>query len=632
MINFSSNSKMDFKAIAEAIDNLDTLQEKLQYFNDNYQILIFTNVSKYLNAKIIYIDYTVYCTCKECENRFSITDYEVYRDFVNNQTDNIVKYFNDTIDYKTKLEYYNKLDASRLTTKLVLKYVPNTKEELKDYYNFKEVTIDVTPQNEIEFNILLDLKKSLILNSENNEKLQRTPIHKGTEFYNASRFIFENRVEEITNYLELIVDENDRKHLIKKYLDSINIDKIDFEKIKIKRKFTHEFANYEILQTANKIIQKFSYDKVINTTDFSEIETYLLALETIKFKKYLNSLLFPQHQNSSQNPLDLILHNENQKDADGFPVDENGKQISLMDKDRNVIIPLQSNFLISIKENSIIKFNPKDKTMVYQAVDTLTKYLTINFYEYIEGYFTIDLTDEVKKERNLRTKEPVKILKIQMYFDWITKWLNYIGNVFNVEFKLLFYAKYKEKIKMDVLSLATGLKTINAPQSHIDFTNRWIEETDKNIELEIKAKGDQSKIVATQKADFSTNKIPQQTETTVESISLLKKEITLNKEAKPAKKLSEKWHALLYLLELKASNSKPPINHEGSFIKSAIEEIGKKRTGTTGQSFYRQTLIINDLINNSSLLVGTFGNNWKETIITLSNNDQIIIDYIENNY
>jgi hypothetical protein len=69
-------------------------------------------------------------------------------------------------------------------------------------------------------------------------------------------------------------------------------------------------------------------------------------------------------------------------------------------------------------------------------------------------------------------------------------------------------------------------------------------------------------------------------------------------------------------------------------MKEALlnEEIGKKRTGTTGQSFYRQTLIINDLINNSSLLVGTFGNNWKETIITLSNNDQIIIDYIENNY
>lgn len=121
-------------------------------------------------------------------------------------------------------------------------------------------------------------------------------------------------------------------------------------------------------------------------------------------------------------------------------------------------------------------------------------------------------------------------------------------------------------------------------------------------------------------------------EATIESVSFSKQGLTLNKEAKPAKKLSEKWHALLYLLELKASNSKPPINHEGSFIKSAIEEIGKKRTGTTGQSFYRQTLIINDLINNSSLLVGTFGNNWKETIITLSNNDQIIIDYIENNY
>ncbi|MDO9153888.1 MAG: hypothetical protein Q7U47_09320 [Paludibacter sp.] len=108
--------------------------------------------------------------------------------------------------------------------------------------------------------------------------------------------------------------------------------------------------------------------------------------------------------------------------------------------------------------------------------------------------------------------------------------------------------------------------------------------------------------------------------------------ININKETKPPKKLPEKWHALLYLLELTATNSKPPINHEGSFIKSAIEEIGRKRIGSTGQSFYRQTLVINDLINSTSLLIGTFGNKWKETIIALSNNDQIIIDYIEKNY
>lgn len=103
-------------------------------------------------------------------------------------------------------------------------------------------------------------------------------------------------------------------------------------------------------------------------------------------------------------------------------------------------------------------------------------------------------------------------------------------------------------------------------------------------------------------------------------------------ENKKEKKLPEKWYALLYLLELKATNSKPPTNFEGSFVRSEIEEIGSKRTGSTGQNFYRQTLIINDIINNNSLLVGMFNNKWKETIIKLSNNDKIVIDYLEKNY
>lgn len=208
---------------------------------------------------------------------------------------------------------------------------------------------------------------------------------------------------------------------------------------------------------------------------------------------------------------DLITHDSKLKDSDGFPIDKTGKQIGLIDEDGNIIITLQSNFLISIKENSCIVFNPNDKLKVNNAVDTLINYLTYNFYENIEGYFLLDLSEEAKKRKRLRTKEPLKILKIQMYFDWITKWLNYIGNVFNFEFKLLFYAKYKEKIKMDVLSIETGLKVLKSPKSHVDFTNRWIEETDKNIELEAKAKN-KSYITTNQTPDFTTKRELQQIE------------------------------------------------------------------------------------------------------------------------
>lgn len=203
----------------------------------------------------------------------------------------------------------------------------------------------------------------------------------------------------------------------------------------------------------------------------------------------------------------LTLHNFNEKDEDGFPINSIGSQVSLVDEFGNVFIPLNSNFFIKIQENSGIKFNPKDKLEVNLAVDTLVSILTLGFYEKIETYYTIDLSDKYKKENNVRTLVPAKILSIQMYFDWINKWLNYFGNVFNFEFKLLFYSKYKEKIKNDMLLLETGLKEINAPQSHILFARRWIEETDKNIELETKAKAskleDKKKIVFQENKDYA---------------------------------------------------------------------------------------------------------------------------------
>ncbi|GEJ35846.1 conserved hypothetical protein [Flavobacterium psychrophilum] len=410
-----TTGKTDYKAITEAIGKLKTLKEKLQYYNDNYQILILRNVSRSLNAKIIYYnDYTVYCTCKDCESKFLITDFEVYRDFVNNQTDAIVKYFNETTNYKAKLEYYYKLnDGYPQKTKLVLKYVPNSKDDVKDYYNLKEVSIDVTPQNEIEFNILLDLKKSIILNSENNQKPQRTPIHKGTEYYNASRFIYENRVDEVTNYLELIVDENDRKDLIKKYLDSVNLDKIDFEKIKIKRKFTYEFLNYEILKIANKIIQKINYDEVVNTTIFFEVENYLLALETIKFKKHLNSLLLliPQ-QNQTDEVTSFTKNNFDPENAKPKKVYDYFKKelvdtgyLSLEDLEKYLIMAFQD------KTAPAERFSFAKKIKVKEACAIFYRYYTVianagngnkmKYAELLGNYFTGYIAKQVYN--NFRT-------------------------------------------------------------------------------------------------------------------------------------------------------------------------------------------------------------------------------------
>lgn len=100
-------------------------------------------------------------------------------------------------------------------------------------------------------------------------------------------------------------------------------------------------------------------------------------------------------------------------------------------------------------------------------------------------------------------------------------------------------------------------------------------------------------------------------------------------EFKTEKKLAEKWHALLYLLELKAANNKPPTNYEGDFIRKEIEEIGKQRTGSTGQSFYRECLKIKDIIDNNSLLEKTFDKDWKQKVIAISNNNELIINYLK---
>ncbi len=98
------------------------------------------------------------------------------------------------------------------------------------------------------------------------------------------------------------------------------------------------------------------------------------------------------------------------------------------------------------------------------------------------------------------------------------------------------------------------------------------------------------------------------------------------------KKISAKWYALHYLLEVEAKGLKIPVNSEGSFVRSKIEEIGKERAGGDGQSFYRQVLKYKDDIKDNSKLVGGFGKDWKKEIISLSDNDQILKDYLDKNY
>lgn len=94
--------------------------------------------------------------------------------------------------------------------------------------------------------------------------------------------------------------------------------------------------------------------------------------------------------------------------------------------------------------------------------------------------------------------------------------------------------------------------------------------------------------------------------------------------------LPEKWYALLYWFELKVSGKEPPKNEEGNFIKSEIKAIGALRCNSTGLSFYNN---LKDIpINNKVLLTNMFGNDWKDVIKKISNNNPEIIKYIDKNY
>lgn len=100
----------------------------------------------------------------------------------------------------------------------------------------------------------------------------------------------------------------------------------------------------------------------------------------------------------------------------------------------------------------------------------------------------------------------------------------------------------------------------------------------------------------------------------------------------PPKKIPAKWHALRYLLELKAENSELPVNTEGNFIKCKIEETGRERAGGTGQSFYRKVVDLLDSINDNTKLKQALGHNWKEKMISFFSNDSDFIEYLNKNY
>jgi hypothetical protein len=103
-----------------------------------------------------------------------------------------------------------------------------------------------------------------------------------------------------------------------------------------------------------------------------------------------------------------------------------------------------------------------------------------------------------------------------------------------------------------------------------------------------------------------------------------------DKGSKKVKKISEKFYALHYWMELMAHGKKTPLDLDGCYVKSDLIEIGKKKCNSKGQTFYRAFINIdlNDAIRlNKGDLKG-----WKEIVIEMSKNDQVTLDYINNKF
>lgn len=175
-------------------------------------------------------------------------------------------------------------------------------------------------------------------------------------------------------------------------------------------------------------------------------------------------------------------------DKNGFPTNDKGQQVPIFDGNGNAVLLLNSNLIERFPKGAAIVFDPKNKLEVRKGLDNLIGVLTNKFDDHIKDNFTIDLTEEAKSKHRVYTKEPLVVPIVQMYFSWINGWLNYLGNCYNIEFKLLFYSKYKEKIKNNLIALETGLNNHEIDKNHLKFVEKWLKETDKNIEIERKAK------------------------------------------------------------------------------------------------------------------------------------------------
>ena len=66
--------------------------------------------------------------------------------------------------------------------------------------------------------------------------------------------------------------------------------------------------------------------------------------------------------------------------------------------------------------------------------------------------------------------------------------------------------------------------------------------------------------------------------------------------------------------------------------KTELEKIGQKKTGLSGQGFYKKVKEHYKDLEKPEMLIKSFGKDWKDIILTLSNGDNALKDYIDKHY
>lgn len=274
---------MRFEKEIEAIKNLATLSEKLKYYNDNVTPLFNIGIEQHkVGFDLGKEMYNIFCVCQQHKGLYTLSDFEIYRDIRNNETQKVFDFFEHTEDYNAKIEYYFKICEGYSTTKRILYFIPDKLEEIDNrLFPYKEKIIDITPKNNNEIEILKNnIKEKLLLDVKN--------------FYlPLAQFTFEKRVEVLNNYLIVRTEKKRREELLQLEYDKINLSKVD-----INSKKPYDRMLFNILNTVENIIQG---KHVEYYTEFSKIKITILAEDAIKYEKYLNSLCNNSNYNENSN-------------------------------------------------------------------------------------------------------------------------------------------------------------------------------------------------------------------------------------------------------------------------------------------------------------------------------------------